>query len=278
MLSVAVLPLALAGGWFIFLGFVVVLFFVVAFGYYTRRGSAISQTPYRRESGPSEAPSELAHDMTQHVRDWERGTEGHHMRHRPPVARKPVDPAVHEALVRWREGSGAHGHLDPPVSASDHARGPDGATTVVAYVDLSSGPCRSACLLLGSIGERQPMRLVVRHLPLADAHELALPAAETLEAAAAQGRFFEVFDQLAREGFDDESEIGEIAGEGVPDPERLRSEVADGRYRGAVVEDIHEATASGAHGVPEIYINGIRYEGELEPEPISRALAGAVAS
>ena len=271
-------PLALAGGWFIFLAFVVVLFFAVAFGYYTRRGSAISQTPYRSDAGPEESPSEIAHDMTQHVRDWERGTEGHHQRHRPEVSRKPMDPAVHEALERWREGSGSHGHLDPPVSAGDHARGPADATTVVAYVDMSSGPCRSACLLLGSVGERQPMRLVVRHLPLADAHELALPAAEALEAAGAQGRFFEVFYQVAREGFDDEADLAEIATEGVPDPERLRSEVREGRYRGLVVEDIREATASGAHGVPEIYINGERYDGELEPEPLSRALAGPVAT
>lgn len=38
-------PLALAGGSLIFLAFVVVLFFVVAFGFYTRRGSGIDQRP-----------------------------------------------------------------------------------------------------------------------------------------------------------------------------------------------------------------------------------------
>jgi hypothetical protein len=258
--------------------FVVVLLVAVIFGYYTRRGSGINQTPYRRESGPMETPSELAHDMTQHVSEWERGTAGHYGRHRPPAVHKPVDPVVEEALVRWREGSGTHGHLDPPVGPGDHTRGPDDATTVVAYVDLSSASCRNACLVLESVGGRQPMRLVVRHLPLADAHELALPAAETLEAAGAQGHFFEVYDQLVREGFDDEAELAEIAGERVPDPSRLRSEVGEGRYRARVVEHIHQATASGAHGVPELYINGVRYDGDLEPDALTRALAGPVAT
>ena len=35
-------------------------------------------TPYRRDSGPAEAPNSVSHDITQDVRDWERGTEGHH--------------------------------------------------------------------------------------------------------------------------------------------------------------------------------------------------------
>ena len=71
-------PFAVAGGTWIFLGVLIALFFIFVFGYYTRSGSGISQTPYRRPDGPPESPSELAHDITQDVRSWERGTEGHH--------------------------------------------------------------------------------------------------------------------------------------------------------------------------------------------------------
>lgn len=37
--------LALAGGSLIFVGFLIVLFFAVAYGYYTKKGSGINQRP-----------------------------------------------------------------------------------------------------------------------------------------------------------------------------------------------------------------------------------------
>jgi hypothetical protein len=77
---------AWSGGGLIFAGFLVVFFFAFAYGYYTRMGSAINQHPYAdldHNSGP-EKPSELAHDLTQDVRNWDRGVAGvHHHRHRP---------------------------------------------------------------------------------------------------------------------------------------------------------------------------------------------------
>jgi protein-disulfide isomerase len=223
-----------------------------------------------------ETPSELAHDVTQHVSDWERGTAGHHMHYRPVAIHKPVDPDLHEALVRWREGTGAHGRLVPTVGPNDHAKGSADAITVTAYVDLGSETCREALLLVSRLSERHPMRLVVRHLPLADAHMLALPAAETLEAAAAQGRFFEVFDEFARGGFEDEDEIIEVAGELVPDADRLKTEVTAARHRPRIIEHIHYATASGAHRVPELYIDGVRYDGEFDPAALAHAVGRPV--
>jgi hypothetical protein len=76
----------MAGGTWIFVGFLVVAFLVVVYSYYTRRGSAINQHPYGdldQNSGP-ETPSELAHDITQDVRNWDRGVGAHHRPRRPP--------------------------------------------------------------------------------------------------------------------------------------------------------------------------------------------------
>ena len=76
------IPIALvfAGGSLIVIGVLVVGFFVFSFSWYTRRGSAINQHPYAdldHNSGP-ETPPELAHDITQDVRNWDRGVEGRH--------------------------------------------------------------------------------------------------------------------------------------------------------------------------------------------------------
>ena len=47
----------LAGGTFIFVGFIVVFFFAFAHSYYTRSGSAINQHPYRDPYGDAPGAS-----------------------------------------------------------------------------------------------------------------------------------------------------------------------------------------------------------------------------
>jgi protein-disulfide isomerase len=267
----AAILFALAGGSLIFVAVVVALFFAVAYGYYTRTGSGISQTPYRRPDGPPESPSELAHDTTQDLRNWERGTAGHH---RPSGAHQ-LPESVAQALADWRTGPGTAPVLDPPIGSADHVRGPEEAPTLTVYLDVSSQPCRSAYRLLSELADAQEIRLAVRQLPLADVHELSLAAAEALEAAAVQGKFFELLDRLASSGARDETELLDLATRSVADPDRLELEVRAGRYRAAVVEQIHQATASGAHAVPEIYINGTHYGEPIKRDDLDRKLRDA---
>lgn len=267
-----VIPFALAGGSLIFTGFVVLFFFALVFGYYTRKGSGISQTPYRRPDGPPESPSELAHDTTtQDVRGWVRGTEGHHRQHRPADARQPPEP-VAQALSDWRTASGTRPVLDPPIGSADHVRGLEQSPTLTVYLDVSSEPCRSAYRLLSGFVDTEQIRLAVRQLPLADVHALSLPAAEALEAAAAQGKFFELLDRISDSGVSAEAELLDLATRCVADPERLELEVSDGRHQASVVEQIRQATASGAHTVPAIYIDGAHYDGPIVRDVLDRTL------
>jgi protein-disulfide isomerase len=267
------LPVALAGGTWIFIGVVVALFFVVVFGYYTRSGSGISQRPYRRPGEPPEAPSELAHDTTIDPRNWERGTEGHHRRPRPSGAGQPVDPQVAEALAAWRAARRVSTpRLEPPIGPTDRARGRDGAPMIAIYIDVSAEPCRSAYKLLLEFVDAGRVRVAIRQLPLADVHELALAAAEALEAAADQGKFFELLDDLAASGVTDETGLLERATRHVADPERLKQDVQGNRHRDSVVEQIHQATSSAASSVPELYIDGVKYNGPITRDDIGRAL------
>ena len=264
-------PYALAGGTWIFVAVVVALFFVVAFSYYTRTGSGISQTPYRRPDAPPEAPSELAHDITQDVRNWERGTEGHH-RVRRGDDRAPIDPAVVQALAEWRAAGGTTQQLAAPIGDGDRVRGPAGSPPVVLWIDISTEPCQSAYRVLAQFADAERIHLAVRQLPLADVHQLALPAADALEAAAAQGKFFELLDDLAAAGPTTEDQLMARAASHVPDGERLNQEVQAGSHREAVVEQIRQATASGAPAVPAVYIKGVRYDGTIKRDDIGLAL------
>ncbi len=65
----------LAGGTWAFLAFILVLFFAVSHGYYSRTGSAINQHPYADGAGdaPGAAiPSTIGRDVDR--RDYSRGT------------------------------------------------------------------------------------------------------------------------------------------------------------------------------------------------------------
>jgi hypothetical protein len=66
----------LAGGSLIFVAFVVLYFFAVVHGFYTRHGSAINQRPYGTPYGDApgaKRASTLAHDA-ESARSWTRGT------------------------------------------------------------------------------------------------------------------------------------------------------------------------------------------------------------
>ncbi len=85
--------------------------------------------------------------------------------------------------------------VDP---ARDHVRGPDKApVTIVEYGDFECPYCGQAepvvRELLRDFGD---LRYVWRHLPLNDVHPHAQLAAEAAEAAARQGKFWEMRDLL----------------------------------------------------------------------------------
>jgi hypothetical protein len=69
--------IAMAGGSGVFLGFLIVYFFVVTYTLYTRRGSGIEQRPYAKvyggAPGASVPSSYSGHDDLVSVRDWSRG-------------------------------------------------------------------------------------------------------------------------------------------------------------------------------------------------------------
>jgi hypothetical protein len=76
-LAVGLPVVALAGGSWIFLGFLVFAFFGVVVGYYTEKGSGITARPYGKIYGGAPGafgPGEVSgRDSREHA-DWSRGT------------------------------------------------------------------------------------------------------------------------------------------------------------------------------------------------------------
>src|SRR5882672_6720245 len=94
----------------------------------------------------------------------------------------------------------AQAHLSVPVSERrDHIRGnPSGEVTLLEYGDFECPYCGQAYpiveKLLQEMGDE--IRFVFRHFPLTQIHPDAQLAAEAAEAAAAQGKFWEMHDAL----------------------------------------------------------------------------------
>ena len=87
----------------------------------------------------------------------------------------------------------------PPIDAGDHVRdtgrgGAAGAEIrfVLVYADFECPFCAAVHARLAAAGTR----LAFRHFPVRSSHPRAWPAACAAEAAAAQGRFWEMHDAL----------------------------------------------------------------------------------
>lgn len=91
--------------------------------------------------------------------------------------------------------------LRPPVDANrDHIQGPaDARVTLVEYGDYQCGYCRRAHAGIQRLQEERlpgQIRYVFRHFPNTRLHPDAQRAAEAAEAAAAQGRFWDMHNYL----------------------------------------------------------------------------------
>ena len=162
----------------------------------------------------------------------------------------------------------------------DHIRGPEDArVTLLEYGDLECPFCGQAETaireVLRDFGE---VRYVWRHLPLNDVHPHAQLAAEAAEAAAAQGRFWDMHDALL--SHQDHLTVRDLLGEADAlglDHDRFKADLRKRCGTDRIAEDVESADLSGVSGTPSFFINGHRYQDAYDVASLSRAvkLAGA---
>jgi Na+/H+ antiporter NhaA len=157
--------------------------------------------------------------------------------------------------------------LDPVDPDRDHLRGPaDAPVTVVEYGDLECPYCgRAEAVVRELLAERGDVRYVWRHLPLTDVHPRAWLAAEATEAAAAQGRFWDMHDLLLdhQDALKPVDLIEHARSLGL-DVDRFRSDLRTHALRQRVAEDVAAADRSGVSGTPTFFVNGRRHHGAYD--------------
>ena len=162
------------------------------------------------------------------------------------------------------------GQLTPPVSAQDHAAGPDDApVTLVEYGDYECPYCGMAHPIVKraqqELGSR--LRFVFRNFPLAEAHPHARLAAQAAEAAAAQGKFWEMHDMLFehQDALEPQDLVGYAEALGLDIP-RFERDMEAGTYAKKVRDDFRNGVRSGVNGTPTFFVNGERYDGSWANE------------
>jgi protein-disulfide isomerase len=154
--------------------------------------------------------------------------------------------------------------LTPRVGARDHVLGPPNAPiTLVQYADFECPFCGRAFpeikSLLKDLGTK--VRFVYRHFPMVDQHPHAETAAELAEAAAGQGKFWEMHDLLfQRQSALEDQHLIAYARELKLDVPRVERELADHVHRARVRQDFQSGVRSGVSGTPMFFINGRRHE------------------
>ena len=166
--------------------------------------------------------------------------------------------------------------LKIPVSKEDHSEGPDKAPLVlVEYGDYQCPHCGRAYPMVKRLQKalEGKLRFVFRNFPLSEVHPDALNAAKVAEAAAFQGKFWEMHDALFenQENLDVES-LERYAEKLKLDVEALNKAVGDSAVEDRVSTDFEGGVRSGVNGTPTFFVNGFRYDGDWSYGPFLNAL------
>jgi protein-disulfide isomerase len=150
--------------------------------------------------------------------------------------------------------------LRDPVVPTDHVRGdPHARVTIVEYGDFECPMCRGVEPAVRQILDNHPrtVRLVFRHHPIESAHPHALLAAEAAEAAAYQGKFWEMHDLLLKEGANlGRVALDQYAAELGLDLPLFKASLDDEIYRQRVREHVQGALRSHVRSSPGFFVNG----------------------
>jgi len=171
--------------------------------------------------------------------------------------------------------------LTQPVSARDHITGSEDAPlTLVEYGDFQCPFCGAAYPVVKRVQKAlgKKLRFVFRNFPLTQAHPYAMVAAEAAEAAALQGKFWEMHDLLFEQQTFLTPDIIPLWAKKIGlNLEKFGNDIRQGDIAKRIKEDRQSGIRSGVNGTPTFYINGARYDGSPDVESLLAALESELA-
>jgi len=166
--------------------------------------------------------------------------------------------------------------VEPLDETVDHVRGAPGGRVILEYGDYECPYSRRAYYEIERVERQLPgaVRFAYRHFPLNDVHPHAMAAASAAEAAALQGRFWEMHELLyRRRGLENEDLVRYAASLALDIDGFERDRIGTGARR-RIHRDVESGLASGeVWGTPTLFIDGIAYRGDYDAATLIDALA-----
>ena len=154
--------------------------------------------------------------------------------------------------------------LKNSVSERDHSIGPANApVTLVEYGNFECVHCGQFFPIIEQVRKvlGDNLRFVYRHFPSVKTHPRAMRAAEAAEAAAAQGKFWQMHHELfTHQRSLDDQHLSKYARRIGLDMERFQKDLSENNFRKQIEMDYQTALFD-EHitGTPTLYINDARY-------------------
>lgn len=164
-----------------------------------------------------------------------------------------------------QQATRAAGTLAAEVTDEDHIKGnKDAAITIVEYSDFQCPACAAYEPVVSQVLEElgEDARFVYRHFPLRQVHPNAQLAAQAAEAAAMQGAFYAMHDELfatqrSWSNLEDPSTFfSDLAAKLELDTKQFTNDINSQEARNAVNEDFQSGSQSAVRGTPSFYVNG----------------------
>jgi protein-disulfide isomerase len=153
--------------------------------------------------------------------------------------------------------------LEPEV---DHVRGDPAGRLILEYGDYECPYSRKAFREIQRVESQLGVRFSFRHFPLTEIHPHALAASAAAEAAAMQGRFWEMHELLFhRQHALEDADLRGYAAELGLDVERFDADVRSAAVLARIRRDVESGLASGeVLGTPTLFIDGVVHRGPYD--------------
>ena len=165
---------------------------------------------------------------------------------------------------------------EPLDEAVDHVRGPAGTPVILEYGDYECPYSRAAFRAIEQVEGRRPdgVRFAFRHFPLVDIHPHAMAASGAAEAAAVQGRFWEMHELLFHRQSDlEDDDLRRYAGKLELDLSRFDEARAGSDVADRIDRDVTSGIETGEiNGTPTLFIDGVVHRGAYDAESLLAAL------